>query len=46
MIGALRGTLHEKTPEYVIIDVGGVGYAVRMPLPWSSTTPLWSARSR
>jgi Holliday junction DNA helicase RuvA len=33
MIGALRGTLHEKTPEYVIIDVGGVGYKVHLPLP-------------
>lgn len=33
MIGALRGTLHEKTPEYVIVDVGGVGYQVWLPLP-------------
>ena len=33
MIGALRGTLHEKTPEYVIVDVGGVGYQVYLPLP-------------
>jgi Holliday junction DNA helicase RuvA len=33
MIGALRGKLHEKTPEYVIIDVGGVGYQVYLPLP-------------
>ncbi len=32
MIGALRGTLHEKTPEYVIIDAGGVGYQVYLPL--------------
>ncbi len=33
MIGSLRGTLHEKTPEYVIVDVGGVGYKVFLPLP-------------
>jgi Holliday junction DNA helicase RuvA len=33
MIGALRGTLHEKTLEYVIVDVGGVGYKVYLPLP-------------
>ena len=33
MIGSLRGTLHEKTPEYVIVDVGGVGYQVYLPLP-------------
>lgn len=32
MIGALRGTLHEKTPEYVVVDVGGVGYKVYLPL--------------
>ena len=33
MIAALRGLLHEKTPEYVIVDVGGVGYQVYLPLP-------------
>jgi len=33
VIGALRGSLHEKTPEYVIVDVGGVGYQVYVPLP-------------
>lgn len=32
MIGALRGTLHEKTTEYVVVDVGGVGYQVYLPL--------------
>jgi len=32
MIGWLRGTLWEKTPEYVIVDVGGVGYQVCLPL--------------
>ena len=33
MIGSLRGALREKTPEYVIVDVGGVGYQVYLPLP-------------
>jgi Holliday junction DNA helicase RuvA len=33
MIAALRGVLHEKTPEYVVIDVNGVGYQVYVPLP-------------
>jgi len=33
MIAALRGVLHEKTPEYVVIDVNGVGYQVHVPLP-------------
>ncbi|MCE2526338.1 MAG: Holliday junction branch migration protein RuvA [Actinomycetia bacterium] len=30
MIGSLRGTLTERKPEGVIIDVGGVGYEVAM----------------
>jgi Holliday junction DNA helicase RuvA len=33
MIAALRGLLCEKTPEYVIVEVGGVGYQVYLPLP-------------
>jgi Holliday junction DNA helicase RuvA len=33
MIGWLRGTLWEKTPEYVIVDANGVGYQVWLPLP-------------
>ena len=32
MIGWLTGKLHEKTPEYVVVDVGGVGYQVYLPL--------------
>ena len=30
MIGSLRGTLTERKPEGIIIDVGGVGYEVVM----------------
>ncbi len=30
MIGSLRGTLTERKPEGIIIDVGGVGYEVLM----------------
>ena len=30
MIGSLRGTLTERKPEGVVIDVGGVGYEVTM----------------
>ena len=32
MIGFLRGALQRLAPERVILDVGGVGYAVRVPL--------------
>jgi len=32
MIGSLRGTLGEKATDYIIIDVGGVGYRVQVPL--------------
>ncbi len=32
MIGQLRGTLLEKRPNRIVIDVGGVGYAVQVPL--------------
>ena len=32
VIGSLVGTLREKTPEYIIVDVGGVGYQVYLPL--------------
>lgn len=32
MIGSLRGRLVTKRPEAVLIDVGGVGYQVNVPL--------------
>ena len=32
MIARLRGTLLEKTPSRIVIDVGGVGYDVLVPL--------------
>jgi Holliday junction DNA helicase RuvA len=32
MIAALRGTLLEKHPNRIIVDVGGVGYDVQIPL--------------
>ncbi len=32
MIGMLRGTLLEKRPNHVLIDVSGVGYQVAIPL--------------
>lgn len=32
MIGRIRGTLVEKTPPVVCIDVGGVGYEIDVPM--------------
>lgn len=32
MIGQLRGRLAEKRPNQIIVDVGGVGYLVQVPL--------------
>jgi Holliday junction DNA helicase RuvA len=32
MIGSLRGKLTEKRPNQVILDVGGVGYQLQIPL--------------
>ena len=32
MIGSLRGKLAEKRPNQILIDVGGVGYQVLIPL--------------
>jgi len=32
MFAFLRGTLHAKSPDVAVVDVGGVGYEVRIPL--------------
>ncbi len=44
MIGRLSGTLVEKQPNQVIVDVGGVGYAVLIPL--STYTALGELNDR
>jgi Holliday junction DNA helicase RuvA len=32
MIAHLQGRLHLKSPEYLVVDVGGTGYQVQVPL--------------
>ena len=32
MIGQLRGRLTDKRPNQILVDVGGVGYIVQVPL--------------
>ena len=32
MIGHLRGTILEKSPNEVIVEAGGVGYEVTIPI--------------
>ncbi len=39
MIARLAGTLVEKTPEQLVVDVGGVGYAVHVSLQTFSDLP-------
>ncbi len=39
MIALLRGTLVEKHPNQVILDVGGVGYDVTVPISTFSKLP-------
>jgi Holliday junction DNA helicase RuvA len=39
MIALLRGTLAEKSPNQAIVDVGGVGYDVTIPVSTFSALP-------
>ena len=32
MIGSIRGTLVEKQPPEILVDVAGVGYEIQMPM--------------
>jgi Holliday junction DNA helicase RuvA len=40
MIALLRGTLFEKLPNQVIVDAGGVGYEVTIPVSTYTTLPV------
>jgi len=39
VIARLRGTLQERTPERVVVDVQGVGYDLRVPLSTYGSLP-------
>ncbi len=46
MIGSLRGKLIEKRPNQVLLEVGGVGYLVQIPLStFTSLGPLHTESS-
>lgn len=46
MIALLRGTLVEKNPSQAILEVGGVGYAVIIPISTFSGLPDVGAETR
>jgi holliday junction DNA helicase RuvA len=39
MIGYLRGTVFEKHPNQVVVDAGGVGYEVQIPISTYTALP-------
>ena len=47
MIGRLTGILREKNPPQVLLDVGGIGYEVDVPMStfYSSATRSLCART-
>jgi Holliday junction DNA helicase RuvA len=46
VIASLAGTLAEKTPERLVVDVGGVGYAVHVSLQTFAALPPAGATVR
>ena len=46
MIAYLRGTLLEKHPNQVIVDAGGVGYDVTIPISTYASLPEPGAEVR
>ena len=46
MIDSLEGTLASKTPAFLVIEVGGVGFQVQVPLSTFAVTPQVGQRLR
>lgn len=43
MIARLQGTLVARGKDHVVVDVGGIGFAVRVPAPLLASAPLGEA---
>ena len=44
MIGRLKGTLAEKQPPHLILDVNGVGYELEVPMTTPTACRRWGRR--
>ncbi|HDJ38159.1 MAG TPA: Holliday junction branch migration protein RuvA [Methanosarcinales archaeon] len=46
MIAHIRGTLERKTPDRVLLDVGGIGYEIQIPASTYSVLPEVGSNKR
>ena len=44
MIGRITGTLAEKQPPHVLVDVGGIGYEIDVPMSTFYNLPVIGER--
>jgi len=45
MIGRIAGTLIEKNPPEVLVEAGGIGYEIDVPMSTSTTCLHWASGS-
>ena len=46
MIASLEGTLAEATPTHIVLDVGGVGYEVHIPVSTAERLPALGEKAK